>query len=128
MSEPHVFYLGRHLLDHQIIGIHGNPVGKVDDLELQTQSEMTSPSVTALHTGQVAYGARFSGRFGAWITTTAQRLRSSVEREPRRLDASLIRSITHTVTLNVPAAEVPAAELETWLKEHFIGRIPGSGG
>lgn len=123
-----VYYLGRHLLDHQIVGVHGEPIGKVDDLELTTDDADGAPVVSALLTGQIAYGRRFGGHLGLWISTTAARLRGDAGSEPRRLDASLIKALTHTVVLNVPAAELPAADLEQWLADHFIGRLPGSGG
>jgi sporulation protein YlmC with PRC-barrel domain len=127
MTEPKVLYLGRHLLDHQIVGISGDQVGKVDDLELDASKDRSAPFVVALLTGQIAYGAQFKGAFGRWVTTSAQRLRGVAGGEPCRIDASLIRSVTHTVVLNVPAADLPTPDLEDWLATHFIGRIPGAG-
>jgi hypothetical protein len=128
MSESRVFYLGRHLLDHQIVGLHGDQIGKVDDLELTGPDGPGTPDVTGILTGQIAYGRRFGGRAGVWISTLAGRLRGAAGDEPRRFDVSLVKSVTHTVFLNVPAAELPAPDLEEWLGRHFIGRLPGSGG
>jgi hypothetical protein len=127
MSEGRVYYLGRHLLDHQIVGIHGDQIGKVDDLELTSSDGQSPPVVSGLLTGQIAYGRRFGGRAGVWISTLAQRLRGATGDEPRRLDLSLVQSVTHTVFLNVPAAELPTPDLEDWLVRRFIGRLPGSG-
>ena len=118
-------YAGRHVLDHEIVGMHGELVGKVDDIEI-SDGPSDSPVVTALLTGQIAYSRRFKGPFGRWLRTSAQRLRGQADTGPQRFDVTLIGSIGHTVNLNVPAAETRTPDLEAWLSEHFIGRIPGS--
>ena len=128
MSESKVYYLGRHLLDHQIVGLHGDQIGKVDDFELTSPDGQGPPVVSGLLTGQIAYGRRFGGHAGRWISTIAGRLRGADGDEPRRLDISLVRTLTHTVFLNVPAAELATPDLEAWLRRRFIGRLPGSGG
>lgn len=128
MGDVRVWYLGRHLLDKQIVGIHDDQIGKVDDLELTTADDGQPPVVSAMLTGQIAYGRRFGGHLGVWISTMAARLRGSDDTAPRRLDLSLVKSLTHTVFLNVPAADVPTPDLEAWLTQHFIGRLPGAGG
>jgi len=126
-ADDNVMYLGRHLLDHQIVGVHGDQIGKVDDIEFDDVDGGT-PRVSGLLTGQIAYGARFGGVLGEWITSSAQRLRGQAADVANRIDISLVKSITHTVTLRVPSAEVPTPDLENWLATHFIGRIPGAGG
>src|SRR4051794_6436421 len=120
-----VLYAGRQLLDRQITTVEGRPVGKVDDLELDLDHP-SGPVVSALLTGQIALGARFRGRLSVWVTSVAQRLRTGDNLGPRRLDIRLVSSVGAAVTLLVPHGDVAPADLEAWLAEHFIGRIPGA--
>jgi hypothetical protein len=119
-------YAGRHLLDHQIVGLHGELIGKVDDLEFSDAAPGQATIVTALLSGQIAFGQRMGGLLGRWARTSAQRLRGQRSPESRRFDVALLNAVGHTVELNVPAAELPPADLEVWLAQHFVGRIPGS--
>src|SRR4051794_13877827 len=118
-------YAGRQLLDRQIVTVEGRPVGKVDDLELDLTDPGT-PFVTGLLTGQIALAARFSGRRSVWVRAISQRLRPSDDVAPRRIDLRLVQSVGATITLTVPHGDVPPADLEAWLSEHFISRIPGA--
>ena len=120
-----VLYAGRQLLDRQIVTIEGRSVGKVDDLELDLDYP-GGPVVSALLTGQIALGARFRGRPAVWVTSMAQRLRGTKDISPRRLDIRLVSAVAATVTMRVPHGDLPQADLERWLCDHFIGRIPGA--
>lgn len=115
----------RQLLDRQIVGLHGTQLGNVDDVELDPDAP-GGPTVTGLLSGQIALGARHGRRVGVWLTTMAQRLRGQSSAEARRFDIALVHEVGHTVVLNVPAGELPTADLEQWLTDHFIGRIPGA--
>jgi hypothetical protein len=126
MSRPpqRVVFAGRDLLDRQIVDVHDEPIGKVDDIELDaTGSHVVA---RALLSGQIAWGGRLGGRFGLWVASLARRLRGPDGHEPRRFDLALVRRVGHTVVLTVPAAELPPADLEQWLDQHFVGRIPGA--
>jgi sporulation protein YlmC with PRC-barrel domain len=118
-------YAGRQLLDRQIVTVEGRPVGNVDDLEIDL-SDPRAPVVTALLTGQIAFAERFRGRRKVWLRAIGQRLRSSGDLGPRRIDVRLVRSVGAAVTLTVPHGDVTPADLEVWLSDHFIGRIPGA--
>jgi sporulation protein YlmC with PRC-barrel domain len=120
-----VVYAGRQLLDRQIATLEGRSVGKVDDLELDLDHP-GGPVVSALLTGQIAVGARFRGRLSVWVTSIGQRLRAAGDLGPRRLDIRLVSAVGSTVTLRVPHGDLAPADLEGWLTEHFIGRIPGA--
>ncbi len=118
-------YAGRQLLDRQIATAEGRSVGKVDDLELDLD-DPDGPVVTALLTGQIALGARFRGRLAVWVTAVAQRLRADGDTGPRRIDLRLVGAVGATITLNVPHGDLASADLEGWLTDHFVGRIPGA--
>jgi hypothetical protein len=125
-DDNRVLYLGRHLLDHQIVSADHELVGKVDDLVLEPHGD-GPPVVTELLTGQIAYGDRVHGRLGTLLRDMATRLRGTAGGAPRRFDITLVKAITHTVILNVPDGDVPPPDLEHWLSEHVIGRLPGAG-
>lgn len=119
-----VLFAGRQLLDRQVEAKDDRPVGNVDDLEIDLDHP-DGPVVSALLTGQIALGARFRGRLRVWVTSVAQRLRTG-DQVPRRYDVTLVESVGTAVTLNVPHGELQAPDLEAWLSEHVIGRIPGA--
>jgi sporulation protein YlmC with PRC-barrel domain len=109
------------LLDRQIVDRDGIPVGKVDDVEIDSESLR----VTALLTGQRALGARFGGTLGKWITSTATRL--DIDRVgPRRIEYGLVAKVGSAVHLSVKRELLTPPALEAWLNEHLIGRIPGA--
>jgi sporulation protein YlmC with PRC-barrel domain len=117
--------IGYDLLDRQILDRAGEPVGKVDDVELDTGPDGV-PYVSALLVGQQALGERIGGRLGAWIAGTARRLSHDPGRAPLRIPYELVATVNSAVNLSVHRSVLPEAPLERWLREHLIGRIPGS--
>jgi sporulation protein YlmC with PRC-barrel domain len=117
--------IGFHLLDRQILDCDGAPVGKVDDVELDRGPDGVL-YVAALLSGQQALGDRIGGRLGRWIAGTARRLSPDYHRGPIRIPFDLVAEITSAVNLSVRRELLPDPPLETWLREHLIGRIPGA--
>jgi sporulation protein YlmC with PRC-barrel domain len=117
--------IGFHLLDRQIVDRDGEPVGKVDDVEL-TYGEGGDLYVTALLIGQQALGDRIGGTLGRWIIGTARRLSPTPDRPPIRIGMDLVADIGSAITLTVSRELLPDPPLETWLRDHLIGRIPGA--
>lgn len=116
---------GLDLLDRAVVDSEGHTLGKVDDVELGDGAPGAPPAIVALLLGPVAYGTRLGGRLGRWITRAAQTV-GSVE-EPIRVPMSQVADIDVSVTLRVPVGELRRAVLvEDWLRDHFIGRIPGA--
>jgi sporulation protein YlmC with PRC-barrel domain len=112
------------LLDRQIVDRDGLPVGKVDDVEMG-RTDDGGLYVAALLTGQQALGRRIGGVLGRWTTAAASRL--DLDRHgPRRIAYDLVTSVESAVVLSVKRDLLPEPELETWLNEHLIGRIPGA--
>lgn len=117
--------LGLNLLDRQVQDRDGNPIGKVDDLLFEVPDDGGPPVLTALLLGQQALGARLGGRLGRWWTRTAQRL--SGEQNAVAIPLSTVREIGVLVTLDAGPEELEElARGERWLREAFIGRIPGA--
>jgi sporulation protein YlmC with PRC-barrel domain len=113
------------LLDRQILDSRGEPVGKVDDVELDRGPDGTL-CVAALLVGQQALGDRIGGRLGLWMAGAARRLSPDYHRGPIRIPFGLVAEITSAVNLSVRRELLPDPPLETWLREHLIGRIPGA--
>jgi sporulation protein YlmC with PRC-barrel domain len=117
--------IGFDLLDRQILDRDGEPVGKVDDVELDVDADGT-PYVAALLVGQHALGQRIGGRLGSWIAGTARRLSPDYHRGPIRIPYDLVSELNSAVNLSVHRELLPDPALESWLRDHLIGRIPGA--
>jgi sporulation protein YlmC with PRC-barrel domain len=117
--------IGLHLLDRQILDRDGEPVGKVDDVELDLDLDGI-PYVAALLIGQQALGERIGGRLGAWIAGAARRLSPDYNRGPIRIPYDLVADVDSAVNLSVHREVLPDPALETWLRDHLIDRIPGA--
>jgi sporulation protein YlmC with PRC-barrel domain len=112
------------LLDRQIVDRDGLPVGKVDDVELG-RADDGGLYVAALLTGGQALGPRIGGALGRWMQAAARRV--DLDRHgPRRIAYDLVASVESAVVLSIKRDLLPEPELETWLNEHLIGRIPGA--
>ncbi|GAB1692286.1 hypothetical protein [Krasilnikovia sp. M28-CT-15] len=118
--------IGFDLLDRQIVDRDGDPVGKVDDVELTCDADGTV-RVSALLLGQQALGERIGGVLGRWIAGMARRLSDSPDRPPPRISIDLVAEFGSAITLKVRRDLLPDPPLETWLRDHVIGRIPGAG-
>jgi sporulation protein YlmC with PRC-barrel domain len=113
------------LLDPQIVDARGHPVGKVDDVELASDREDSRLKVDALLQGPQALGPRLGGRIGEWMAAIGRRLAGS--RGPARIPFALVEDVGVTIRLKVRVDEIPQVmDLEDWLLDRFIGRIPGA--
>jgi sporulation protein YlmC with PRC-barrel domain len=117
--------IGFDLLDRQILDLTGEPVGKVDDVELGRDAD-GDLRITALLVGQRALGERIGGRLGRWIENTARRLSPDYDSPPMRIPFDLVAEITSAINLSVRRELLPDPPLEVWLRDHLIGRIAGA--
>ena len=107
-----------HLLDRQVIDVHGVPITTVDDLELsdvpyaeELPPGTPAPVITALLSGPVLGTRMFGGRPP----------RSRLHRTP--WDA--VFDVGVTITLAVGGEALDVTWTERWVRDHIIGRIPG---
>ncbi|PWW53166.1 PRC-barrel domain-containing protein [Actinokineospora spheciospongiae] len=121
---PDPLRLDFHLLDRQILDRRGHPVGKVDDVELDTTAG--APTVVALLVGQVALGRRFGGALGRWLTAVGRRLHTERDPRPMRIPIEHVREVGSAITLGIDLAVLDEPPLERWLRDHLIARIPGA--
>lgn len=117
--------IGFDLLDRQILDRDGEPVGKVDDVELALGEDGT-PYVAALLVGQQALGDRMGGWLGRWLADVARRLAPDRERGPIRIPYDLVAELNSAVNLTVGRDLLPDPPLEVWLRDHLVARIPGA--
>lgn len=117
--------LGFDLLDRQIMDRDGLPVGNVDDVELAVAKDGTL-TVAALYVGAQAWGERLGGRIGASVTGLAARLQRRTPPGPIRIPIDLVREAGSAIRLSVSRDLLGEPELEAWLREHIIKRIPGA--
>jgi len=127
LSGPDPLRLDVHLLDRQIVDCAGQPVGKVDDLELTADPGSGRLTVTALLSGQRVLGRRVGGRIGTWLASVARRLQPADGPPPLRIDITVVADIGSAVTLTIRRELLTTPPLEDWLTRHLIGRIPGAG-
>jgi hypothetical protein len=114
------FALVELLLDRQILDVDGEAVGRVDDVEL-SQADGGPPVLTAILCGPVALGPRVAG----WWARVARRL--SGQALPDRIPMHQVDLVDrHEVRLNVSRDELDADRMRDWVRDHIIGRIPGS--
>lgn len=118
--------IGFDLLDRQIVDRDGEPVGKVDDVEL-TLDAYGVPEVTALLLGQHVLGERIGGALGRWLTAVARRMSEPPGLPPVRIPYDLVARVDSAVHLSVARELLPDPPLEAWLRDHLIARIPGAG-
>jgi sporulation protein YlmC with PRC-barrel domain len=106
-----------HLLDRQLLDESGEPVGIVDDLDLdgvEAGVDITrgtpAPRVSGVLTGQVLATRIFGG----------QPPRSKLQPLPWEL----VAKVGTVVQLRLTDQSVDGLWLEHWLRDHVIGRIP----
>ena len=118
-------FIGFDLLDRQIVDRDGMPVGNVDDVELAVDGDGTM-RIVALLVGQQAWGRRLGGVLGQTITGAAVRLQKRRPPGPLRIPLDMVTEHAAAVKLSVTRDMLADPELETWLRRHVIGRIPGA--
>ena len=107
-----------HLLDRQVIDVHGVPITTVDDLELsdvpygeELPAGTPPPAITALLSGPVLATRIFGGR------PPSSRL--------CRTPWDAVFDVGVTITLAVGGETLDITWTERWVRDHIIARIPG---
>jgi hypothetical protein len=111
-----------HLLDRQVVDRDGLFVCKVDDLELERGAE-GAVYVTKILAGPRALGPRLGGRLGVWVRSIAERLSTG---PMPSIDFALVEDIDSAVTLSASRDDLAVGELEDWVRDHIVARVPGS--
>ena len=118
-------YAAAHLLDRQLVDRSGRRCGKVDDLELAVDEATGTASVVAIVCGPGALLQRTGHRrAGAWLRRVVRLLADGDD--PGRIPMRQVADIGSHVTLAADAEDLAPSFGERWVRDHVIGRIPGS--
>lgn len=113
------------VLDAQLVDRRKRRIGRVDSLVL-TLADGRPPRVTAILVG----GPVRAQRIGRWMQLLARAMRAlgRVRRQGVSvIDFGQVRCIADTIQVDVDGDELEAGHLESWLAEHVVRHIPGSG-
>lgn len=111
------------LLDAQVVDCDDLPIGRVDDLEIDTGAT-GSPEVAALLIGQRHLAPRIGGLSGALLAGIAEQL--AHDSSGGRVPAERVARWTEMPQLVDRLADAPVAGLEKWLSSRVVRRLPGS--
>ncbi len=104
------------VLDQQILDREGRRAGRVDGLTVELR-EGKPPRIVTIDIGTSVLARRIWPRALRWF------------REPFRIPWEKVRDAdNNNITVDIDAPQSDAFRIERWLRDHFIGRIPGSHG
>jgi hypothetical protein len=115
--------LVRDVLDTQVLDRNKTPMGKVDGLVLELRDGQP-PRLACLEIDSVEAWRRVGPRFGRWAHAVARLWRRS--EHPFRFSWAQVRDLGIDLEIDVDAEETPAFDLERWLRDKFVARIPWS--
>jgi hypothetical protein len=117
-NEDQPMYDARlHLLDRQVIDVHGVPLTAVDDLELtDVVGSLLTPGIPAPEVTAIISGASLGTRiFGG---------RPPLDRM-HRIEWSAVFEVGVVVRLAVGGETLTVTWAERWVRDRIIARIPG---
>lgn len=121
MDEP--LLLARDVLDKQIYDVNGERMGKVDSMVIVVRQHRP-PRVEAIEMNAPALWSRVH----PWLGQLARRVLawlSPAAAQPTRVRFEHVVGTGIDVHVDVDVTKTRAHVVETWLKDHVIGRIPG---
>ncbi|MFN2644429.1 MAG: hypothetical protein ABR570_05525 [Burkholderiales bacterium] len=115
-------HLVRDVLDTQVRDREERAMGKVDGIGLELR-EGAPPRVAYFEIDGVTAWSRIGPRFARW----AGRIAALWERagHPYRFTWSQVRELDIDLELDVDAERTAAFDLERWLRDKFVSRLPG---
>lgn len=119
--------LGKHVVDKELLDVHGLRAGKVDDLLLVVPdtAEGSLPEVAAIITGPLAL-SRHLPRCVQWLARHTYRLLGVADPRPATLPWSRVTAIDVVVHTDVDRAEARLLAVQDAVARRFISRLPGS--
>ena len=114
----------RDVLDLLVVDRDGEPIGRVNGM-VMTWDPNAPPRVAYLELGGVTLARRLPPPFRSAMLWLARRL-SARTRDPYRVPVERIVHIGRHIEVDLDATRSPARATEHWVRDHIIGRIPGS--
>jgi sporulation protein YlmC with PRC-barrel domain len=118
-------HLVHDVLDAQLLDRLQRKIGRVDSLVLALEDGRPPRVATILVGGPER--ARRIGRWAVALGRMLQRVGRARSAGVSAIPFDAVRCIGDTIQVDVDGDGLEAGHLETWLAEHFIRRIPGSG-
>ncbi len=115
--------IGAQMLDRQILSHEGNPVGKVDDVELTVHDDGRI-EVTGIISGRSALQNRLGPRWGLLLSPARVVTRDFVD--STRIPLRDIDDFDTAIHLKAAAVDKEGSTLEQRLRR-LVRRIPGAG-
>jgi sporulation protein YlmC with PRC-barrel domain len=118
--------LVRDVLDAQLVDRREEKIGRVDDVLLELR-DGEPPMVKMILIG----GAVRAERIGRWMSALREAIRVATRQgddRVSRIPFATVRRIGDTIRLDVDGETLPSGQLERWLVEHVVCRIPGGSG
>jgi len=123
--ETRHLWAALHLLDRQLIDREGRMCGNVDDVEIEIDEDGRA-YVSALLSGPGTLAPRLGmRRYGDWMRR-AHALVDGDGDDPARIPLARVADINNHVTVSLEHDELGSVDGERWVRDHIIGRIPGS--
>lgn len=113
------------VLDSQLVDRRKRKIGRVDDLVLGLE-EGRPPRITTILVGGPVREARV-GRWAVWLARGLRAVGRVRHTGVSAIPFETVRCIAETIELDVDGDELEVAHLESWLADHVVSRIPGSG-
>lgn len=114
----------RDVLDKQLVDRHERPMGKVDGVVIEWR-EGEPPRLAYIEVGTITLARRLHPRLEQW--TRALGRRWGIERsQSYRIPWEKVRHIGIDVEVDLEVEETPLLQVEKWLSQNLIGRIPGA--
>ena len=114
--------LVRDLLDTQVLDREKRPLGKVDGIGLELR-DGAPPRVAYLEVEGPTAWARLGEHWGRWAAKLASRWQRGGH--PYRFAWSQVIDLGIDIEIDADAERSPPSDLERWLRERFVGRLPG---
>ena len=122
--ETRRYWAALQLLDRQIVDRDGLMAGNVDDAEV-TFDDDDRPYVSALLSGPGTLAYRLGWRrLGDWVRRTHAQADDGAASPV--IPISRVADIGNHVTVSLRHDEMGTFASERWMRDHVIGRIPGS--
>ena len=113
----------RDVLDTQVLDRKKQPLGKVDGIGLELR-DGAAPRVAYLEIDGVTAWRRLGARFGRWAARIASRWQHAGH--PYRFRWAQVLDFGIDIEIGVDAERSSPLDLERWLRDKFVNRIPGA--
>ncbi|HEY2895654.1 MAG TPA: hypothetical protein VGJ12_00845 [Gemmatimonadaceae bacterium] len=116
--------LVRDLLDKQLVDREGELLGRIDGIVMSYSAD-APPQITHFELGAQTLARRLPSPFRRVLAWLAHRF-SPRGSQPYRIEVSRIIHLGRTIKIDIDGTRSAARETERWVRDHIIGRIPGS--